>query len=83
MEGIIWLVLALVLALVSLGAVLAGMRRRPPSPDENPGHCSRCETPMSLRRVPLLKSQALLGEWVCPHCGSRIRSGRGVSGTAV
>jgi DNA-directed RNA polymerase subunit RPC12/RpoP len=83
MEGIVWLVLALVVSLVSLGGVLAGMRRRRPAPHENPGHCSRCETPMSLRRVPLLKSHALFGEWVCPHCGSRIRSGKGVSGTAV
>jgi hypothetical protein len=61
MEGIIGLFLALPVALVALGAVLAGIRRRPPSVEDNPGHCSSCETPMSLRRVPLLKSHAVLG----------------------
>jgi DNA-directed RNA polymerase subunit RPC12/RpoP len=77
MEGIIWIFLALIVALVALGAVLAGRVRRPPSVEDNPGHCSSCETPMSLRPVPLLKSRALLGEWVCPHCGHRLsKSGR-------
>jgi hypothetical protein len=71
MDGIVWLFLAPIVALVALGAVLAGLRRRPPSVEDNPGHCSSCETPMSLRPVPLLKSHALLGEWVCPHCGTR------------
>jgi uncharacterized Zn-finger protein len=82
MDGIIWLFLALIVALVALGVVLAGLRRRPPSVEGNPGHCSSCETPMSLRRVPLLQSHALLGEWVCPHCSNRFKSGKDVSGTA-
>jgi hypothetical protein len=69
MEGI-WLLLVFIVALASI-CVLAGMR---------PGitksrHCPSCETPMSLRRVPLLKSHALLGAWECPHCGSRSKSG--------
>jgi hypothetical protein len=38
---------------------------------------------MSLRRVPLLKSHAVLGERECPHCRNRFKSGKGVSGTAT
>jgi hypothetical protein len=72
MEGVIWLFLALVLALICLGVVLAGLRRRRPTVSPNPGHCSNCKTPMSLRRVSVLQSHALLGEWVCPHCGTRM-----------
>jgi hypothetical protein len=82
MDGIIWLFLALLVSVVALGAVLAGLRRRPPSVEDNAGHCSSCATPMSLRRVPLLKSHAVLGEWECPHCRNRFKSGKGVSGTA-
>ena len=63
MEGIVFP--ALIVSLVALGAVLAGIRRRPRSVEDNPGLCSSCETPMSLRRGPLLKSHALLGEWEC------------------
>jgi hypothetical protein len=73
MDGIIWLFLALTVALVAFGVVLLGRRR--PSGIDSPRHCSICQTPMSLRRVPLLKSHALLGEWECPHCGSRSKSG--------
>jgi DNA-directed RNA polymerase subunit RPC12/RpoP len=73
MDGIIWPFLALTVALVAGGVVLAG-RRRPKSVDGSRGHCSNCATPMSLRRVPFFKSRAVLGEWVCPSCGSRIRS---------
>jgi ribosomal protein L37AE/L43A len=83
MDGIIWLFLALIVALVALGAVLAGLRRRPPSVEQNPGRCTSCETPMSLRRVSLFRSLTLSGEWVCPHCGNRIKSGKHVSGTAA
>jgi hypothetical protein len=56
---------------IALGAV-ALSRRRPPSIDSNPGHCMSCKTPMSLRRIPLIKSHLLLGEWECPHCGTRM-----------
>jgi DNA-directed RNA polymerase subunit RPC12/RpoP len=83
MQGIIWLFLALIVALVALGAVLAGVRRRRLELDPIPDHCSRCATPMSLRRVPLFKSRAFWGEWECPHCGSRIKAGRGVSETTA
>jgi DNA-directed RNA polymerase subunit RPC12/RpoP len=72
MEGVIWLFPALVLALICLAVVLAGIRPRPPSVSQSPGQCSNCETPMSLRRVSVLESHALLGEWVCPHCGMRM-----------
>jgi hypothetical protein len=81
MDGIIWLFLALIVALVALGAVLAGLRRRPPQIKTD--HCPSCRTPMSLRRVPLFKSHALLGEWQCPHCGNRTKSGKGLSGTVA
>jgi hypothetical protein len=59
MDGIIWLFLALTVALVAFGVVLAG-RRRPKSVDGSRGHCSNCATPMSLRRVPFFKSRAVL-----------------------
>jgi PHP family Zn ribbon phosphoesterase len=80
MEGIIWLFLALLVALVALAVVLAGLRRR--APKIKADHCPSCRTPMSLRRVPLAKSHALLGEWECPHCGSRICKRGRVAGTA-
>ena len=79
MEGIIWLFLALLVALVALAVVLAGLRRR--TPKIKPDHCPSCRTPMSLRRVSLAKSHALLGEWECPHCGSRISKRGRVAGT--
>jgi DNA-directed RNA polymerase subunit RPC12/RpoP len=83
MEGTIWLFLALPVALVALGAVLAGIRRRPPSVEDNPGHCSSCETPMSLRRVSIFESLTLRGVWRCPHCGTRMRRKARVAGTAA
>jgi hypothetical protein len=84
MEGVIWLFLALILALICLGVVLAGIRRRPPTASPSPGSCSNCKTPMSLRRVSLLESHAVFGEWVCPHCKARLgRRGKSVSGTAT
>jgi ribosomal protein L37AE/L43A len=77
MEGVIWLFLALILALICLGVVFAALRRRPPAVSNDPGHCSKCKTPMSLRRIPLARSHALLGEWECPHCGTRMgRNGK-------
>jgi hypothetical protein len=82
MDEMVWIFLALIVALVALGAVLAGLRRRPPSVEDSPGHCPSCATPISLRLVPLLKSHAVLGDWVCPHCGNRFKSGKGVPGTA-
>jgi hypothetical protein len=82
MDRTIWLLLALIVALVALGVVLAGLRR-PPRINQSSGHCPRCRTPISLRRVSILRSHLLLGEWVCPHCGTRMdKFGRSVSGTA-
>jgi hypothetical protein len=75
MDGIIWLFLALIVALISLSVVLMGIRRRPPK--INLDHCHSCRTPISLRRVSFFRSHMLLGEWVCPHCGTRMnKSGR-------
>jgi hypothetical protein len=81
MAGILSYLIPIV-ALAVLGAMPVGLRRCPPSVEDNPGHCSSCATPMSLRRVPSRKSHAFLGEWVCPHCRNRFKSGKGVSGTA-
>jgi predicted RNA-binding Zn-ribbon protein involved in translation (DUF1610 family) len=82
MDGIIWLFLALIVALVALGAVLAGLRRRPPSMEDDPARCTSCETPMSLRRVSIFESPTLRVQWVCPHCGNRIMKEKSV-GTAT
>jgi len=77
----IWTYLIPIVVLFALCALMLS-RRRPPPADEHQSQCSKCETPMSLRPVPLLKSHALLGEWECPHCRNRFKSGKGVSGTA-
>jgi MYXO-CTERM domain-containing protein len=74
MAGVSWPLFIPIVGLLALAALFVS-RRRPPVVNENPGRCSSCETPMSLRRVPLLKSHALLGEWECSHCGSRSKSG--------
>jgi hypothetical protein len=81
MDGIIWLFLALLVALISLGAVLAGLRRRPPQIKTD--HLPSCRTPMSLRRVSVFRSHMLLGAWECPHCGIRIKSGKVISRSAA
>jgi hypothetical protein len=60
--------------IAALGALVLS-RRRPPLIEDNSGHCSSCETPMSPRRVPLAKSHALLGEWECPHCRTHMNKG--------
>jgi predicted RNA-binding Zn-ribbon protein involved in translation (DUF1610 family) len=82
MEGIVWLFLALIVASVALGPVLAGLRRRPPSMEHDPARCTSCETPMSLRRVSIFEWPTLRIQWVCPHCGNRIKKGR-IVGTAT
>ena len=75
----IWTYLIPIVVLIALCAL---MLNRPRPVDEHQSQCSRCDTPMLLRLVPLLKSHAFLGEWVCPHCRNRFKSGKGVSGTA-
>jgi ribosomal protein L37AE/L43A len=80
MEGIICLFLALLVALVALGAVLAA--RLPPRTNQV-GHCPSCRTPISLRRVSLAKSHALLGEWECPHCRRRMDKKGRMAGTVI
>jgi hypothetical protein len=83
MDGTIWFLLGLIVALILLGVMVAGLRRRPPQVNQAPGHCPRCRTPISLRRVSILRSHLLLGEWVCPHCGTRMdKFGKSISGTA-
>jgi hypothetical protein len=81
MDGKIWLFLALVAALVALGVVLAGLRRRPPRIKS--GSCPSCLTPMSLRRVSIFESPTLRGQWMCPHCRTRMNKRGRVAGTAA
>jgi hypothetical protein len=83
MEGVIWLFLALIVALVALGVVLVGLRRRPSRIDQEPRHCSSCQTPMSLRRVPLFQSLTRRGKWVCPHCRTTMNKQGRVAETAT
>jgi ribosomal protein L37AE/L43A len=71
MEDIVWLLLALIVALVALGMALAQFL--------NPRHCPSCETPMSLRRVSIIQTLTLKGMWMCPHCGNRIKSRKATS----
>jgi hypothetical protein len=72
MDGINWLFLALLVVLMMVG-VMTGWRGPGRSVDQNLKRCPNCETPMSLRRVSLLRSLSLLGAWVCPHCGNRTK----------
>jgi hypothetical protein len=81
MEDIIWLFLALTVALIALGAVLAGLRRR--SPQIKIDHCPSCRTPMSLRRVSIFESPTLRVQWMCPHCRTRMNKQGRVAGTAT
>jgi predicted RNA-binding Zn-ribbon protein involved in translation (DUF1610 family) len=70
MDGSIWLYLALIL--IAVGFALAGLRPRPSEPKQS-RHCPNCETPMSMRRVPIFESLMFRGVWMCPHCGTRIK----------
>jgi hypothetical protein len=78
MGDIIWLFLALTVALVALGVVLAGLRRR--APRIRLDHCPSCRTPMSLRRVSIFRSH--MSAWECPHCKTRMNKRGRVAGTA-
>jgi ribosomal protein L37AE/L43A len=83
MAGIFWTYLIPIIVLVLLGALLVSALLHRSANDRKPDHCSSCETPMSLRRIPAFRSHVLLGRWMCPHCGTRMdKSGRNVSGTA-
>ncbi len=79
MEGIIGFVLTFAIVLIGVG-IVTGVRRRRLGVDQKTKHCSRCETPMSLRRVPILESLMLRGMWICPHCGNRTKPGRRIAG---
>jgi len=81
MDGIIWLFLALLIVLMAVGVVVA-VPRRPAGINPKSRHCSRCQTPMSLRRVSLFQSLTLRSVWMCPHCGNRIKSGKGMPKTS-
>jgi hypothetical protein len=82
MDGILGIFLTLLVGLVVVGVVLVG-RRRPSGINPTSRHCTHCQTPMSPRRVSLLRSMVLLGEWVCPHCGNRIKAGKRAPGATA
>jgi len=84
MAGIIWHYLVSIVVFIALCALLVSAHWRRSAINRKSIHCSTCQTPMSLRRVPIFRSHVLMGEWVCPHCGSRMdKWGRNVSGTAT
>jgi len=82
MEDFVWLFLTVLVALVAFAVVAAGRHGRVRSLEQNPKRCSNCETPVSLRRVPFLRSHMLRREWVCPHCGTRMNRRGSVAGAA-
>jgi hypothetical protein len=79
MDRMVWLFLAEVVALAALALVLTGMRQWRLRTDQRSRHCPHCDTPMSMRRISLLKSLLFLVAWECPHCGSRSRSRTGTA----
>jgi predicted RNA-binding Zn-ribbon protein involved in translation (DUF1610 family) len=81
MEGVAWLYLASIIVFFALGALLVSAHRRRLAVNPKPDRCSSCETPMSLRRVSIFESSTLRVQWTCPHCGTRIKSRKGVTGT--
>lgn len=81
MEGIVWLFLAFLVALMTVGVVV-GLRRRPDGVSLKSRHCLSFRTPMSLRRVSWFKSLLFMPAWECRHCGNRSRFGKGMAGTA-
>jgi hypothetical protein len=48
MDGIIWLFIAKVMALVVLGVVIVGLRRGRFAVQKS-SHCPNCQSPMSMR----------------------------------
>jgi hypothetical protein len=82
MEDVIWLCATVLVALVALTVVVARLRGRPQSMEQNPRRCLSCATPMSLRRVSIFRSHSF-GEWVCPHCGTKMDKKSRVARTAV
>jgi hypothetical protein len=83
MDGLDWLGLGTALAFVAVGALVFGARPLRSEPKAGSVRCSRCETPMSARRLPLYKSHFEFGAWMCPHCGARMdKSGKTVTEAA-
>ncbi len=83
MDGVIWLFLALAFALIALAMALAGVRRRAPLTHQQFESCTRCLTPMSMRRLSLFGLLAHRAMWMCPHCGARMsKPGRRTGTTA-
>jgi hypothetical protein len=82
MDRIIWLSLALIVALVAFG-IVAGTLRGRVGVDQTPRRCPHCETPMSMRRVPLAQALTFRGVWMRPHCGTRLKRRWRVEGSAA
>jgi hypothetical protein len=73
MAGITWLFLIPIVSLVVIGVLVVGtLRKNGWGINLNPVRCPSCEAPLSARRQPVFRSQALLGGWVCPHCGTKM-----------
>jgi hypothetical protein len=83
MERIIWVCLALILGLATLAIVRVGNRRRAPLLKQNTGHCARCQTPMSLRRVSIFEWHSFKVQWICPHCTTQTKSVKRLSGASA
>jgi hypothetical protein len=84
MDGLTWLGLSAALASVAVGVFLVGGSPFRSESKAGSIRCSRCETPMSPRRLPIYKSHFEFGGWMCPHCGVRMdKSGKTLSETAT
>jgi hypothetical protein len=81
MDGMTWVIVGQILAVVFLATALV-RRRRLFDVESNSRQSLSCETPMSMRRVSRFKSLLFLAARECPHCGNRIRSRKRVAGTA-
>jgi hypothetical protein len=81
MAGSNWLYLVgAVFIAIMVVLVVSTLRRGRLGINLRPVHCTRCVTPMSVRRRPMFRSQMPFGGWMCPHCGTKMdKWGRNVS----
>jgi uncharacterized protein with PIN domain len=79
MDGMFWSFLATAVALLLLA--FAFMSRRQSEVGPKARRCSNCRTPISMRRVSITIAFPHSGWWKCAHCGSQIKSRRGMTQT--
>lgn len=83
MADIVWAYIVSAFVLVAFAALSIGARWGRLGADPVPVHCPSCETPMSARRLSIFKAPIGLGEWMCPHCRTRMdKRGKNLSETA-